>query len=220
MRLLAKGRAADVYDLGDGTVLRRYRTPVDSRHEAAIMRQVAAAGFPVPAVHRSEGADLVLDRVEGPTMLQDLARKPWRLATHADLLATLMRRLHEIPVVGGHVLHRDLHPENVILGPGGPVVIDWSNAAIGPWPEDVAMTWLIVAASVPDGGWWQRRLAATGQGLFARRFLSHFDLAPVRQVLPLVAEARLDDPNVTAVEAARVRRLVTEPEQLQRPADS
>lgn len=208
MRLLAKGRAADVYDLGDGTVLRRYREAgADTQHEAAIMRQVGHAGFPVPAVVRATGADLVLERVGDRTMLEDLGRRPWRLAWHAQLLARLMSRLHAIPVVGGSVLHGDLHPGNVLLGSRGPVVIDWTNARIGPAVEDVAMTWLLLATSVPDGGAWQRRLVGLGQGYFTRRFLSSFELPPVRAALPEVARARLLDPNVTSVEAARVALL-------------
>lgn len=207
MRLLAKGRAADVYDLGDGTVLRRYREGTDTRHEAAMMRQVAAAGYPVPAVHRAEGPELVMDRVDGPTMLAELSRRPWKILGLADQLAGLMLRLHEIPVVGGQVLHGDLHPDNVILTRAGPVVIDWSSARIGPWPVDVAMTWIIVATSIPDGGRRQRAVAAAGQGLFARRFLSRFDRAAVEAVLAAVVEERLRDPHVTAREAERVSYL-------------
>src|SRR5207249_1316855 len=30
---------------------------------------------------------------------------------------------------GERLIHLDLHPENVILSPEGPVVIDWTNAA-------------------------------------------------------------------------------------------
>ena len=53
--LLGHGRSADVYDLGDGTVLRRYR-PAAVRgglveREAMVMRHLADSGFPVPAVH-------------------------------------------------------------------------------------------------------------------------------------------------------------------------
>lgn len=225
MRLLAKGRAADVYDLGDGTVLRRYREPLDTGREAEVMRRVRAAGYPVPEVVRAGGADMVMERVDGVDMLADLQRRPWRLRAHADLLAQLMRDLHEIPVSGGEIIHGDLHPMNVMLTARGPVVIDWSNAEVGRWAQDVAMTWIILATSVADGGRWQRTVVARGQDLFTRRFLSHFDADPVRAVLGEVAERRLRDRHVTAAEAGRVRRLaglrasVPEPEQLQRPAD-
>jgi aminoglycoside phosphotransferase (APT) family kinase protein len=207
VRLLAKGRAADVYDLGDGTVLRRYRFEFDTAREAEFMKRVREAGLPVPRVVSASGSDLVMERIDGITMLDDLARRPWRLRAHADLLASLMRRLHEVPADGGQILHGDLHPLNVMLTDRGPVIIDWTGARIGPWARDVAMTWLIVGTSVPDDSAWQRALAAAGAGLFTRRFLSHFDLASVRAVLPEIAELRLRDPHVTAVEAARVRRL-------------
>ncbi len=76
--LLASGRAADVYDLGDGTVLRRYRhSRHDTEHEARVMRHVAEHGFPVPEVQRAEGRDLVMDRVDGPTMLEAIEAAPW-----------------------------------------------------------------------------------------------------------------------------------------------
>ena len=49
--LLASGRAADVFDLGDGTVLRRYRLDgFDCEYEARVMRHVADAGIRVPKV--------------------------------------------------------------------------------------------------------------------------------------------------------------------------
>ncbi|HEX6488339.1 MAG TPA: phosphotransferase [Candidatus Dormibacteraeota bacterium] len=218
MRLLAKGRAADVYDLGDGTVLRRYREPWDTGREADIMRRLEAAGYPVPHVVSADGDDLVMERIQGVTMLEDLARRPWRLVSHANLLATLMRRLHAIQADGGSILHGDFHPLNVLLTARGPVVIDWTAARVGPWPYDVAMTWVIMATSVPDDSGWQRALATAGQSYFTRRFLRHFELEPVRAVLPEVGRLRLRDPHVTAREAARVRRLaglVPEPEEFQ-----
>lgn len=60
--LIAHGRAADVFDLGDGRVLRRYRSvPVDRlvEREAAVMTHLAAHGYPVPRVHDAAGADLI-----------------------------------------------------------------------------------------------------------------------------------------------------------------
>jgi Ser/Thr protein kinase RdoA (MazF antagonist) len=40
--------------------------------------------------------------------------------------------------------HMDLHDNNVIKSPQGPVVIDWMNAAAGPAEADVARTRLVV----------------------------------------------------------------------------
>ena len=49
--LLASGRDADVFALGEHTVLRRYRDGSDATREAELMRYVAAQNYPVPTVH-------------------------------------------------------------------------------------------------------------------------------------------------------------------------
>ena len=67
--LIASGRAADVFDQGDGTVLRRYRGEYDTELEARVMTWVRANGVPVPEVHDADGRDLVLVWISGPTML-------------------------------------------------------------------------------------------------------------------------------------------------------
>ncbi|MDX2551283.1 phosphotransferase [Streptomyces stelliscabiei] len=49
-----------------------------------------------------------------------------------------------------HVLHLDLHPDNVILTPHGPQVIDWSNAEDGPPGLDWGMSAVILAQVAVD----------------------------------------------------------------------
>ncbi|MFC7592741.1 phosphotransferase [Nonomuraea antimicrobica] len=49
--LLGAGRSADVYAIGDGRVLRRYRVAIDARRETAVMAYVAGHGYPVPEVY-------------------------------------------------------------------------------------------------------------------------------------------------------------------------
>lgn len=66
--LLAAGRDADVFALDDYRVLRRYRDGFDVAVEAAMMAYLAKTGFPVPQVHDATGPDLVLERIDGPTM--------------------------------------------------------------------------------------------------------------------------------------------------------
>ena len=140
--LIGTGRAADVYDIGDGKVLRRYRTDHDSSIEAAAMRAAWAADYPVPEVFDADGRDLVMERLVGPTMLKMLGDRPWRYARIADQLADLHTRLAALQIDASGlavrfepaecVVHLDLHPGNVVLTPRGPVVIDWSNAGMGP----------------------------------------------------------------------------------------
>src|ERR1700704_6611413 len=101
--LLARGRAADVFAAGPGRVLRRYRKGEggDTAVEASVMEHARGHGFPVPAVHEAGGRDLVLERVDGPTMLAALARRPWRVGRHGRTLAELHRTLHAIPAPPG-----------------------------------------------------------------------------------------------------------------------
>jgi aminoglycoside phosphotransferase (APT) family kinase protein len=102
---LADGRDAEVFALGDDRVLRRYRAGnlgsdgklKTSELEAEIMRYVGSQGYPVPMVHAVKGPDMVMERVDGPTMLKDLGKRPWMVMRHARLLAALHRRLHRIP---------------------------------------------------------------------------------------------------------------------------
>jgi hypothetical protein len=45
---IAHGRDAEVYALGDGRVLRRYRRPGPTDHELRVMAHARSCGFPVP----------------------------------------------------------------------------------------------------------------------------------------------------------------------------
>jgi aminoglycoside phosphotransferase (APT) family kinase protein len=199
--LLARGRAADVFAAGPGRVLRRYREgePHDAAVEAAVMEHARAHGFPVPEVYDAGGRDLVMARVDGPTMLADLSRRPWRVRAHGRTLADLHRRLHAIAAPDGlrcplgrgeHLVHLDLHPDNVLISRDGPVVIDWSNASRGEAADDVALTWVIMATSVVPGPAPFRMLAGAGRGLLVNAFLAGVDqhlLASERQALEALA---------------------------------
>src|ERR1700740_2736824 len=113
--LIGAGRAADVYTLGSGRVLRRYRTPFDVQAEAEMMRHLGQAGYPVPAVYDADGPDLVMERLDGRDMLADVSRRPWLGQRHARTLADLHNRLHQItappdlPEAGG-ARHGGVHP--------------------------------------------------------------------------------------------------------------
>ncbi|XVV11402.1 phosphotransferase [Actinoplanes sp. CA-131856] len=143
----AFGREADVYALGDGRVLRRYRHGGDVAPEAAVMAYCGERGFPVPQVFEARGADLVMERLDGPTLAQGLLAGEVPVGDGATILADLLRRLHDLPPMGDGetVVHLDLHPENVVLSQRGPVVIDWRNASDGPADLDTALAALILA---------------------------------------------------------------------------
>lgn len=216
-RLLAKGRAADVFEHGDGLVLRRYRIDVDCAYEARVMQYVASHGYPVPRVASVAGRDLVMERLDGPTMLSDFSKRPWLLFRHVATIAGLIKRLHEIPPPDwlrpklgdpGAIVHMDLHPDNVMLASRGPVVIDWSNAGHGDPDAEVADLWLIGACATAPGNFFERAVIGTGRKLFVRSLLGHFDRDAVARRLDFALEARSHDRNMSAEELARMRALV------------
>jgi aminoglycoside phosphotransferase (APT) family kinase protein len=156
--LVGAGRSADVYAIGGGRVLRRYRVEIDARREAAVMAYVAGHGYPVPEVHldQSSATDLVMGRLNGPTMLRALVEGEIGAEEAGRTLAELLWRLHEIPArlsgdPGDRILHLDLHPDNVMLTPHGPVVIDWCNSREGSPAVDRGLSALILAQVAVDG---------------------------------------------------------------------
>lgn len=217
VKLLAEGRDSQVFALDEGRVLRRYRGPRCLPREVAVMELARANGYPVPRVHDLTATDLVIDRVDGPTMAQDLTRRPWRLREHAHTLASLHHQLHDIvapdwldtPLGDGPIIvHLDLHPLNVMLGPTGPVVIDWTNAARGNGDADVALTWLLLVTGELDSGPLTQLIARLGRQTFARMFLRRFVRAAVFDHLDAAAAYRLADPNLRDGEGPAVRELV------------
>ncbi|WAZ21393.1 phosphotransferase [Streptomyces cinnabarinus] len=183
-RLIGSGRASDVFELEEGWVLRRDREGYgDGLAEAALMERLRGHGYPVPRVRRADctSTELVMERLHGPTMLEAFGAGRIGPTEAGETLARLLRRLHAVP---GRVIHLDLHPDNVMLTPDGPVVIDWTNAEEGEPGLDWGMSAVILA-----------QVAVTDEGL----------AAPVRATLA----ALLADPSdltETGLTEARRRR--------------
>jgi len=155
--LLATGATALVYELDGGRVLRRYRDESRSAGPAATATRIAwRAGVPTPRVLASRGPDLILERVDGPTMLAQMTAGRLPMDAAMRMLADLHRLTHAVRQPAGaaelpgrddgdHLIHLDLHPNNVLMAPGGPQLIDWENACWGPPGLDVAVTAVILS---------------------------------------------------------------------------
>lgn len=218
MELLARGRDCDVFDRGDGTVLRRSRTAHDQRGEARVLHHVAEHGYPVPEVHElaDEGRDLIMEKVAGPTMLQAIERRPWRVAAFGRLLAELHIGLHAIPAPdwlpalneGQTLVHLDLHPMNVILAPDGPVVIDWTNAARGRPGHDSARAWALMATADAEVSGPLRLVLTRVRRRLVEAFVETVGRDEARDCLAYAVELTLLDPNISEAEKARMRALV------------
>lgn len=214
MDLLGSGREADVYALDSGRVLRRYRRGDDATAEAELMDHLGALGYPVPRVYQATGPDMVMERLDGDTMTAAVTAGEIGVVEGATILAELHHRLHTLPprfgrVPGDRILHRDLHPENVMLTARGPVVIDWHNATEGPPDVDVCLTVIILAQVAADPA--QPYSAAAAE--FVTAFLSQVGAVPGRlrdlfAALDEAMEIRRADPALTPDESARLAATV------------
>jgi tRNA A-37 threonylcarbamoyl transferase component Bud32 len=212
---IAEGRDSEIYDHGPGKVLRIARDRRSLVEEAEVMSYVRAEGYPVPQVYDAGEGYLVMDRIDGPTMLDHAI--PFRIGRDAKLLADLHERLHRIaappwltreaPLPGDRLVHRDLHPLNVLIARDGPVVIDWSNASRGDPAFDVADTWVLFACGDPPLNPIEARLAPLARKLFLRTFLGGFDREAARRAIPAAVEHRLVDRNMSEREHDRMRAL-------------
>jgi aminoglycoside phosphotransferase (APT) family kinase protein len=220
--LIAKGRSAEIFEHGEGRVLRRLR---DGRavpaFEPVVMRAVRAAGYPVPEVFEVSGGDMVMERVAGVDMVKDIERRPWRARRYGAMLADLHVRLAAIPVgpdvlAGGDVpvaygtpevyVHGDLHPMNVILTGHGPVVIDWEGSRVGPRDADSAITWMLLEiGELDDVPWFLRPIVGLVRSQLLRRFLAGVP-KPSAATVRAACEFRLTrDRNMRPVEQERIR---------------
>lgn len=217
--LLGSGRTADVYALGDDRVLRRYRNGMDATGEAAVMAYLGDHGYPVPHVwpagdgpdtDPAARSDLVMERLTGPTMLHALLDGAMTSDRAGRMLADLLHRLHAIPArlstdPAHRLRHLDLHPDNVLLTPRGPVVIDWANTSEGQPGLDWALSALILA-EVGAGGFHPDAAPAARDVLRVLLTHSHrVDLGDGRTG-PLAAarEIRTANPTLGHDEKARV----------------
>ena len=208
MDQIATGRDCDVYLLDDGRVLRRMRRGASTEAEAETMRALADAGYPVPRVFSAVGQDLVMERIEGPSLAEAVFGGALSVSDGGDLLARLHHDLHALAWPGGEsLLHMDLHPLNVLMSDDGPVVIDWTTARPGPAGLDVAYSALVCAQVVTTPG----MVPGIGEAERARlgEFLEAFDAASApswRDFLPEAVELRRRNPNTTEAERAALER--------------
>jgi aminoglycoside phosphotransferase (APT) family kinase protein len=215
--LLASGRDADVFEYGPGLVLRRTKHGRVLELEARTMRYVAEAGFPLPRVEDviDGGTAIVMERIDGPLMMDTMARRPYSLRHHARMLADLHDQLHCIPAPewvprtggGEQLVHLDLHPLNVIMAARGPVVIDWTNASAGDPLLDVALTYVLITCPEAPVPALVRPLLEPLRRALGRAFVGRYRGAALDAQIVVAAELKMLDPNLSAGEVARCGRL-------------
>jgi len=101
LKKIAEGREAEIFEYGEGRVLRLYRGDRPLEHaqaQAAILQAAADAGVRVPAVYGVETVDgrhgMILERIDGDDLFEIAARNPWRIFSLSGLTARLQASMH------------------------------------------------------------------------------------------------------------------------------
>jgi len=169
-------------------------------------------GYPVPAVEdlSDDETELVMERIEGRSMAEASLHAPWTLTRQAQALGELHLQLHELSVPeflgpapvgrGASIVHLDLHPLNVVIGPKGPVVIDWTNAAQGDPLTDVCLAWLLVCSGQIPDNFAMAKFQRWARRRFADAFLKNFDRERVSGQLREVVSWKARDPHMSTKE--------------------
>lgn len=100
---IALGRTAEIYSYGEGKVVKLFlsTTPqpwIDK--EIEIGKYIQDTQLPVPRVYERVKVDnregVIYERIEGPSLLNELATKPWNVVKYARLMAKLHVQIHEV----------------------------------------------------------------------------------------------------------------------------
>jgi aminoglycoside phosphotransferase (APT) family kinase protein len=119
--------------------------------------------------------------------------------------------LHNAPAGhGDRLLQLDLHPLNVMMGPNGPVVIDWTNACRGDAAADVVLAWVLMVAGEVPTGWLIAAIHGRARSALVKSLLRSFDVGVVKQRLREVVAWKVLDPHISAAEQARMCQVVDE----------
>jgi uncharacterized protein (TIGR02172 family) len=141
--LVGRGYTADVYAWGPGRVLKLFHAGQDAERaerEFRTTRTVHAAGLPVPAAYElvevGGRRGVMFERVDGPSLLDHVQARPWKLPWAVRLLAELHTRIHQCPAPADLPAHRDWIADRIAV------------AQVSATVRDVAYRRLI---TLPDG---------------------------------------------------------------------
>ena len=84
---LAEGRDSEIFEHGPGKVLRVARDGRSLVAEAEVMRYARSHSYPCPDVYDAGDGYLVMDRLDGPTMMEMVGKPPFPLRRSGHLLA-------------------------------------------------------------------------------------------------------------------------------------
>ena len=116
--LIGRGYYAEVFAYGEGKVVKLFddgRDVDSAEHEARLTSVARESGIPAPKIYDvvtvDDRAGIVMERIDGETMIQWGTSLPWRVYTGAKLMARLHADMHsrrdvDIPAPREEILDR------------------------------------------------------------------------------------------------------------------
>jgi tRNA A-37 threonylcarbamoyl transferase component Bud32 len=141
--LIARGRTAEIFEWGTDRVLKLYLDWCPARlaeYEAMATQAAYKAGLPVPEVDSTIVLEnrhgVIMERIDGPTMMDIMPTRLRRLTYYAHMLADLQARIHSCHIP-------ELVPQRFRL--------DLTIREVTVLPETVKKVVLNTLADLPDG---------------------------------------------------------------------
>lgn len=118
------GRTAEVWEYGDGAILKLYREDMPEEHvdrEFKVSSYAYAQGVhtprPVGLVTVENRKGIVFERIAGKTLLKQIGEQPWKTGGYARQLAGLHYSLHQQQGPDGEGLQKKLLKQQIIAAP-------------------------------------------------------------------------------------------------------
>lgn len=178
------GRAGIIYQRVEGSTMlaslwqKVWRFPQFSRQMAALHAEMHA--------RQAQGLEPAHERLAGKIAAVEAF-------TPAEKKA-LQTRLFRLPREE-KLLHGDFHPDNILMTPNGPVIIDWIDATVGHPLADVARSAVILRFGLPPEERMGRFLVGCMRRIYLREYFrrSSFPRAALEPWLLVVAAGRLSE---------------------------
>ena len=164
------GRPGIIYERIDGPSLTEKieHYPFKLREHAALLAKLHSS-IHTHTYSRDTGGELrqkkiLAQQVQAAEVLPEAVR------------SAVLNLLENLPD-GDILCHNDFHPLNVLIGPQGPVIIDWESTSLGNPCADVARTCLTVSLGRPVEGFpnfWIKKVAEFYLRAFTAAYLSSY----------------------------------------------